>query len=110
MQPFASDAICVCCLKKRVRSASPFEVLRFAGAVEDASEDPIAEAVAGAARAELGKLPPLEAFRNLPASRQRLVPRGSRRRLPEAPAFEPVAPGLLDAYEPGGVVLRTAEE
>jgi Cu+-exporting ATPase len=42
------------------------EALRLAGAVEAASEHPIAQAVAGAARAELGPLPPVEGFRNLP--------------------------------------------
>jgi Cu+-exporting ATPase len=42
------------------------EVLRYAGAVEAASEHPIAQAVAAAARAELGALPPVESFRNLP--------------------------------------------
>jgi Cu+-exporting ATPase len=42
------------------------EVLRLAGAVEAASEHPIAQAVASAARAEIGELPPVDAFRNLP--------------------------------------------
>jgi P-type Cu+ transporter len=41
-------------------------VLRLAGAVEDASEHPIAQAVASAARAELGALPPVEGFANRP--------------------------------------------
>ncbi|MEX0850788.1 MAG: heavy metal translocating P-type ATPase [Gaiellaceae bacterium] len=41
-------------------------VLRLAGAVEAASEHPIAQAVAGAARAELGELPPVTDFRNVP--------------------------------------------
>jgi Cu+-exporting ATPase len=40
------------------------EVLRIAGAVEDASEHPIAQAVARAARDELGELPAVEAFAN----------------------------------------------
>ena len=38
------------------------DALRVAGALEDASEHPIARAVASAARAELGDLPPVEAF------------------------------------------------
>jgi Cu+-exporting ATPase len=38
--------------------------LRLAGAVEDASEHPIAQAVARAARAELGPLPRVEGFAN----------------------------------------------
>jgi P-type Cu+ transporter len=40
------------------------EVLGFAGAVEDASEHPIAQAIARAAREELGPLPSLEGFAN----------------------------------------------
>jgi Cu+-exporting ATPase len=42
------------------------EVLRLAGAVEDASEHPVARAVADAARAEVGPLPVATSFRNLP--------------------------------------------
>jgi Cu+-exporting ATPase len=42
------------------------EVLRLAGAVEAASEHPIAQAIATAARAEVGELHPVEGFRNLP--------------------------------------------
>jgi P-type Cu+ transporter len=44
------------------------QVLRLAGAVEAASEHPIGRAVADAALAELGTLPPVEGFRNLPGS------------------------------------------
>ena len=44
------------------------EVLRLAGAVEAASEHPIARAVAMAARAEVGKLPPVTGFRNVPGA------------------------------------------
>jgi Cu+-exporting ATPase len=40
------------------------EVLRLAGALEDASEHPIAQAIARAARDELGTLPALEGFAN----------------------------------------------
>jgi Cu+-exporting ATPase len=40
------------------------DVLRLAGAVEDASEHPIAQAVARAARQELGALPAVHAFVN----------------------------------------------
>jgi Cu+-exporting ATPase len=46
--------------------ASRAEVLRLAGAVEDASEHPFARAVSEAARAELGPLPVATEFRNLP--------------------------------------------
>ena len=49
-----------------LNGASRAEVLRLAGAVEDASEHPIAQAVAKAARAEVGALPPVEAFANRP--------------------------------------------
>ncbi|WP_435770191.1 heavy metal translocating P-type ATPase [Nocardioides sp. SYSU DS0651] len=41
------------------------EVLRLAGAVEDASEHPIAQAIATGARDRLGALPPVEDFANL---------------------------------------------
>ncbi len=40
------------------------EVLRLAGALEDASEHPIAQAIARAARDELGALPAVEGFTN----------------------------------------------
>ena len=46
--------------------ASRAEVLRLAGAVEAASEHPIAQAVARAARAEVGELPSVSEFRNEP--------------------------------------------
>ena len=46
--------------------ASRAEVLRLAGAVEAASEHPIAQAVAGAARSEVGELPAVTEFRNVP--------------------------------------------
>ncbi|HYF45690.1 MAG TPA: heavy metal translocating P-type ATPase, partial [Acidimicrobiales bacterium] len=41
------------------------EVLRLAGALEDASEHPIAQAIAGGARDRLGALPDVEGFTNL---------------------------------------------
>ncbi|HET7734802.1 MAG TPA: heavy metal translocating P-type ATPase [Nocardioidaceae bacterium] len=41
------------------------EVLRLAGALEDASEHPIARAVADAAREEVGDLPPVDGFTNV---------------------------------------------
>jgi P-type Cu+ transporter len=49
-----------------VENGLPPETLRLAGAVEDASEHPIARAVADAARARFGALPPVDDFRNLP--------------------------------------------
>jgi Cu+-exporting ATPase len=42
------------------------DVLRLAGAVEAASEHPIARAIVDAARAEVGTLPPVTGFRNVP--------------------------------------------
>jgi P-type Cu+ transporter len=42
------------------------DVLRLAGAVEAASEHPVAQAIASAARRELGQLPPVERFANRP--------------------------------------------
>ena len=44
----------------------PLEVLRLAGSVEQASEHPIAQAVARAARERFGTLPSPEQFRNVP--------------------------------------------
>jgi Cu+-exporting ATPase len=44
------------------------EVLRLAGAVEAASEHPVAGAVVRAARGELGELPPVSAFRSTAGS------------------------------------------
>ena len=49
-----------------MNGATRADALRLAGAVEDASEHPIARAIAAAARSELGGLPPVEQFRNLP--------------------------------------------
>jgi P-type Cu+ transporter len=47
-----------------LNGAARGEALRLAGAVEAASEHPIAQAVAAAARAELGALPAVSDFRN----------------------------------------------
>jgi Cu+-exporting ATPase len=49
-----------------VENGLPPDMLRLAGAVEDASEHPVARAVADAARARLGSLPLVEGFRALP--------------------------------------------
>ncbi len=49
-----------------LNGASRVEVLRLAGSVEAASEHPIGQAVARAARAEVGELPPVSEFRNEP--------------------------------------------
>jgi Cu+-exporting ATPase len=42
------------------------DALRLAGAVESASEHPIAQAITAAAKTELGRLPEVTAFRNVP--------------------------------------------
>ncbi len=49
-----------------LNGATRSDVLRLGGAVEAASEHPIAQAVARAARAELGELPSVSGFRNEP--------------------------------------------
>jgi Cu+-exporting ATPase len=49
-----------------VENGLPPDMLRLAGAVEDASEHPVARAVADAARARFGSLPRVEEFRALP--------------------------------------------
>ncbi len=49
-----------------LNGATRVDVLRLAGAVESASEHPVAQAVAKAARAEVGALPAVERFRNEP--------------------------------------------
>jgi P-type Cu+ transporter len=49
-----------------VENGLPSEALRLAGAVEAASEHPVARAVSEAARARFGALPAVEGFRALP--------------------------------------------
>jgi Cu+-exporting ATPase len=49
-----------------LNGATRVDVLRRAGAVEAASEHPVGHAISGAARAELGALPSVTAFRNVP--------------------------------------------
>jgi Cu+-exporting ATPase len=51
-----------------LNGAQRVEILRLAGAVEAASEHPIAQAIATAARREVGELPPVSGFRNLPGT------------------------------------------
>jgi P-type Cu+ transporter len=51
-----------------LNGASRRAVLRLAGAVEAASEHPIAHAIADAARLELGEIPEVEDFRNHPGT------------------------------------------
>jgi Cu+-exporting ATPase len=49
-----------------LNGADRADVLRLAGAVEAASEHPVGRAIVAAARAEVGELPTVERFRNLP--------------------------------------------
>jgi len=49
-----------------LNGAGRAEALRLAGAVEAASEHPIAQAIVRAARAEVGSLPSVQSFRSLP--------------------------------------------
>jgi Cu+-exporting ATPase len=49
-----------------LNGASLQEILRFAGAVEAASEHPIGRAIAHAAEGQVGALPPVAGFRNRP--------------------------------------------
>jgi Cu+-exporting ATPase len=49
-----------------LNGALRMDVLRLAGAVEAASEHPVGQAIAAAARRELGQLPPVESFANRP--------------------------------------------
>jgi Cu+-exporting ATPase len=49
-----------------LNGATRSDILRLAGAVEAASEHPIAQAIAAAARAEVGTLPAVTDFRNRP--------------------------------------------
>ncbi|HEX3455660.1 MAG TPA: heavy metal translocating P-type ATPase [Gaiellaceae bacterium] len=49
-----------------LNGATRADVLRLAGALEDASEHPVGRAIAAAAHAELGALPAVEGFRNRP--------------------------------------------
>ena len=62
-----------------LNGASRAEVLRLAGAVEDASEHPVARAVADAARAEVGALPVVDGVPQPPGpGRRRHRRRASR--------------------------------
>jgi Cu+-exporting ATPase len=49
-----------------LNGAARADVLMLAGAVESASEHPVGQAIAAAARAELGTLPQVAGFRNVP--------------------------------------------
>jgi P-type Cu+ transporter len=59
-----------------LNGATRTDVLRLAGAVEAASEHPIAQAIVRAARVELGALPSVDSFRNEPGMGVRGVVEG----------------------------------
>jgi Cu+-exporting ATPase len=59
-----------------LNGATRQDVLRLGGAVEAASEHPIAEAIVRAARVEIGALPAVDAFRNEPGMGVRGVVEG----------------------------------
>ena len=61
-----------------LNGATRAEVLRLAGAVEAASEHPVARAVARAAHAEVHELPAVSGFRSRPWSRRHRGRRGPR--------------------------------
>ena len=63
-----------------LNGAARADVLRLAGAVEAASEHPIAQAITAAARRELGQLPPVERVLQPPRLRRRRASRRPRGR------------------------------
>ncbi|WP_234815707.1 heavy metal translocating P-type ATPase [Mycolicibacterium boenickei] len=98
----------------------PAEVLRLAGAVEDGSEHPIAQAIAKGARDKVGELPTVEGFVNVPGlgvqgvvdghalvvGRRRLLADWSRRRADHQP--EPLPTDLDTAMREAQALGRTA--
>lgn len=98
----------------------PAEVLRLAGAVEDGSEHPIAQAIAKGARDKVGELPAVEGFVNVPGlgvqgvvdghalvvGRRRLLADWSRRRADHQP--EPLPTDLDTAMREAQALGRTA--
>ncbi|WP_026877362.1 heavy metal translocating P-type ATPase [Jiangella gansuensis] len=92
--------------------ADPDEVLRVAGALESASEHPIARAIADGAESRLGALPGVEDFRNLEGLGVQGVVEGravlvGRPRL-LAEWSQPVPPSLAEAMERAEAQGRTA--
>ena len=84
------------------------EVLRLAGALEDASEHPVARAVADAAREQHASLPAVEDFTNVEGLGVRGIVEG-RAVVVGRPRLQPLAPGLeqafADAQRAGGTVV-----
>ena len=77
------------------------EVLRLAGALEDASEHPVGRAVAEAARARFGTLPPVERFRALPGRGALGVVEGRRVEIDRASV-------AVDGQEAGRLLVEDA--
>ncbi len=79
----------------------PDEALRLAGAIEDASEHPIAQAIAAGARERVGSLPSVESFANLEGLGVQGVVDGhavlAGRQALLADWAMPLTPALLDA-------------
>ncbi|MFE9449265.1 heavy metal translocating P-type ATPase [Streptomyces sp. NPDC006739] len=82
------------------------EVLRLAGALEHASEHPVARAVAAGAEQRAGQLPPVEHFENVPGRGVR--GRVSGREVAVGRLYETVPPELARALEKAEEEGRTA--
>jgi len=87
--------------------AAEDEVLRLAGAVEDASEHPVGQAVARAAAARLGSLPPTGSFTALPGAGVRGTVGGREITVGSPDLFARLS---LTVPAPLGQAVRAAEE
>ncbi len=87
----------------------PALALRLAGALETASEHPVAQAVAAGARAEVGPLPPVDDFENMPGLGVRGNVEG-RAVTVGRPSLAPgdLNPALSDALTDAAAAGRTA--
>ena len=79
------------------------DILRYAGAVEAASEHPIGVAIAAAARAEIGSLPEVSSFRNEPGVGVRGIVEG---RVVEVGRRDSGVEVLLDSKPVARLVVR----
>jgi P-type Cu+ transporter len=90
----------------------PDQLLRWAGALEQASEHLIARAIAGAARSQLGALPPVDRFVALPGLGARGVVDGHEVTVGRSELFagsaDPVPPELLTECAAWEALGRTA--
>ncbi len=78
------------------------DVLRIAGALESGSEHPIAKAIVTGARDELGSVPPVEEFTNLPGSGATGIVAGERYEIGRPTAEVEGAPGQTVVELRGG--------